>query len=236
MMTIIIQRHNLFLSPIWEEKTIIGEQTCHWLVLHSFSPESLQRALCHCWDVCRRQKCWTGVSVTCELWKNSTDTILALPSMQPLSQGYGFVLSDREIPESSMGCIIPTATGTYLNPNLGTSCDWKEEGAGCGVGLRNHQTLMWVSLPILSSSAICSSRHHYSFWRQSFRNPGGWNVHVISASSLLLCWFIVLGYWYWRQFFFFFLILKSQLLSKSRNYHWIFSGGLSLVEKRDNSP
>lgn len=32
-MTIIIQRHNLFLSPLWEGKTIIGEQTCHWLIL-----------------------------------------------------------------------------------------------------------------------------------------------------------------------------------------------------------
>lgn len=226
MMTIIIQRHNLFLSPIWEEKTIIGEQTCHWLVLHSFSPESLQRALCHCWDVCRRQKCWTGVSVTCELRKTSTDTILALPSMQPLSQGYGFALSDREIPESSMGCVLFTATGTYLNPNLGTSCDWKEgeEGAECEVGLRNHQTLMWVSLPILSNSAICNSRHHYSFWRQSFRNPGGWNVHIISASSLLLCWFIVLSYWYWQQFFFSFFNIEITTTVKkqkvSLNFLW----------------
>lgn len=106
-----------------------------------------------------------------------------------------------EIPGCRVGWVLPTAPGSRLTPNLGTSSDWKEaeEGAGCQVGLRNNQTLMWVLLSTLSSSAICNSRHHFSLWRQSFRNPAGWNVHIIPASSLLLCWFTVLGYWQWQQ-------------------------------------
>lgn len=152
------------------------------------------RALCHLW------RCLQEAEVLdrgfCDLWalKNQHWPHSGFAIHADMSQG---LWVKWEIPGCRVGWVFPTAPGTHLTPNLGTSSDWKEaeEGAGCQVGLRNNQTLMWVLLSTLSSSVICNSRHHFSLWRQSFRNPAGWNVHIIPASSLLLCWFTVLGYW-----------------------------------------
>lgn len=65
-MTIITQRHNLFLSPLWGGKTVIGEHTCHWLILHSVPPEALWRALCLLWR-CVQEAGALDRSV-CNLW------------------------------------------------------------------------------------------------------------------------------------------------------------------------
>lgn len=86
-----------------------------------------------------------------------------------------------------------------LTPNLGTSCDWIED-ARCR--LRNQQVLNWVSLPMSGSSAVHSSEHCFSLWRQSSRNPEDWNIQGIPSTSLLLCGFPALDYWEWQWFIF----------------------------------
>lgn len=231
MMTIIIQRRNLFLFPLRGGKIIIWGHTCHWLILHNIPSESLWRApccllrcvqeaegldkgVCDLWDVKNQHWPHSGFTIhadvasessawVCTVWQgNSSVQHRLCPPHCP-----------RDSPDSKLGDLL------WLG----------EDNSRCGVGLRNHQTLMWVLLPILSSSAICNSRHPFALWRQTFRNPAGWNVHITPTSSLLLCWF-TLGLLIAATIHFF-LIWKSQLLSKSRKYHWIFSGHLSLVEK-----
>lgn len=153
------QSCNLFLSPLFEGNKITSEQICYCLILRS-APPSCSMPLV---EVCvggRRLSIRAVVSATYELWKASAGIILVLPPMLTwcLSQVSGFALCAGEALVCSPGCVLPTALRAHLTPHLVTLCDWKEggEGAGCGVGLRNQQTLKWISLSILCSLAICN--------------------------------------------------------------------------------
>ena len=191
-MKITSQRRNLFLSLLYGGNKITWERICCCLTLDSAPP----RAPCCLRRQCaggRRPSIMAGVPATHELWKATTGIVLVLRSTltRHWNEVYGFALAAREEPVRSLGCLLPAAPGAHLAPNLGSLCDWKEggEGAGCGVGLGNQQTLKWILLPILGSSATSNSGHCFSLWRQSFRNPVDWIVYSIPSTSLLLCCF-----------------------------------------------